>query len=74
MLVGLLRAAGRKGDEQVAHVDEGHAAAAAAQRELEDPPVELERLADIADLEGDVIQANQSWAWHNPMLSPLTGL
>jgi len=62
--VGLLRAAGRERDELVAHVDEGHAAAAAAQLELEDSPVELERLVDVAHLEGDVVQADEPWARH----------
>ena len=58
--VGLLRAAGRESDELVAHVDEGHPRAASpAELELEDAPVELERLLDVADLERNVVQADE---------------
>ena len=33
---------------------------------LEDAPVELERLLDVADLEGDVVQADEPGAAHAP--------
>ena len=60
--VGLLGAAGRERDELVAHVDEGHAPSAAAQREIEDPSVELERLVDVGDLHRYVVHTDQSGA------------
>jgi hypothetical protein len=41
--------------ELVAHVEEGHARHPAAQVELEDARVELERLLDIAHRDGDVV-------------------
>ena len=56
--VGLLGAAGRQRDELVAHVDEGHAPSAAAQREVEDPSVELERLVDVGDLHRYVVHTD----------------
>ena len=62
--VGRLRPPLRERDELVAHVHEGHAAGAAAELELEDAPVELERLLDVADLEGDVVQADEPGAGH----------
>ncbi len=48
-----------QGDELVAHVDEGLALAFAAQGEIEDLAVEGERFLDVADLEGDVVHADQ---------------
>src|SRR5919197_2359430 len=66
--VGRLRAAGGERDELVAHVDEGHPAGAPAQLELEDAPVELERLLDIAHLERDVVQADEPSTCHTAML------
>ena len=60
VLVLGLRAAGGERDELIAHVDERHARAAAAQRELEQPAVEGERLVDVADLERDVVDADQT--------------
>ena len=60
--VGLLGTAGRQRDELVAHVDEGHVPPAAAQREVEDPSVELEGLVDIADLHRYVVHTDQSSA------------
>ena len=62
MRVGLLGAASRQRDELVAHVDEGHAPPAAAQREVENPSVELEGLVDIADLHRYVVHTDQSGA------------
>ena len=58
--VGLLAAALGQGDELVARVDEGHAGDAAAQAQLEDLAVEGQRLVEVADLEGDVVDADQS--------------
>jgi steroid delta-isomerase-like uncharacterized protein len=71
--VGRLRAAGREGDELVAHVDESHAAAASAQAELEDAPVKLERLLNAADLESDVVQTDEPWSSHLGSCYALTG-
>ena len=47
-------------EELVAHVDEGLGLAAPAQREAEDFSVEGERLLDVADLERDVIDADET--------------
>ena len=60
VLVLRLGPARGQGDELIAHVDERHARAAPAQRELEQPPVERERLVDVADLERDVVDADQT--------------
>jgi hypothetical protein len=65
MRIGRLRTARRERDELVAHVDEGHAAAAAAQLELEDSPVERERFFDVAHFERDVVEADEAWAGHD---------
>ena len=46
-------------DELVAHVDEGVALALAAQGEVEDPPVPVERLVDVADLDRDMVDADE---------------
>ena len=62
MGVRVLRAALCEGDELVAHVEKGHAGRAPAQRELEDATVEGERLFQVADLEGDVVDPHQAWA------------
>src|SRR6185436_11087527 len=59
-------------DELVAHVDEGHPPGAAAQLELEDPAVELERVFDASDLECDVVDANE--AGHGMSLAARAGL
>ena len=59
LLVGRLPASLGKGDELVADVDERHAAGAAAQLEVEDPAVELERRLDVAHFERDVVDARQ---------------
>ena len=48
-------------DELVAHVDEGVALALAAQGEIENPPIPVERLIDVADLDRDMIDADQPW-------------
>src|SRR5438270_6849674 len=60
-LVGRLRAAGGEGDELVAHVDERHPAPrATAQLEVEQAPIPCERLVEVSNFEGDVIDANQA--------------
>src|SRR5260370_24359020 len=46
-------------DELVAQVDEGVALALAAQFEIEDPPVPFERLVDVADLDRDMVDADE---------------
>ena len=47
-------------DELVAEVDEGGVLAAAGDIELEEPSVEVERLVDVTDLQGDVVDADGS--------------
>ena len=59
-VVGSLAAALGQRQELVAHVDERHPPGAAAQREVEQAAVELERLLDVADLERDVVDADQA--------------
>src|SRR5207248_10188258 len=49
----------RQIDELVAHVDESGALAAAAQIELEDLAVPVQRLVDVADLDRDMVDADQ---------------
>src|SRR5258708_10955306 len=61
VLARLLGARFHQGDELITHVDEGLALAFAAQRELEDLAVEGKRLLDVADLERDVVHADQFW-------------
>src|SRR5260370_21384259 len=55
------RVVGHQGhvDELVAHVDEGVTLALAAQVEIEDPPVPIESLVDVADLDRDMIDADE---------------
>jgi hypothetical protein len=45
----------REGDKLVSGVHERHAGTASAQLYLEEAPVELEGLVEVADLEGDVV-------------------
>ena len=52
----------RQGEELVAHVEERHARHPAAQLELEDAAVELDRFVDVADGQHDVVDADQSAA------------
>ena len=60
LAVDVRRWVARERDELVAHVDERHpGAGAAAQLELEELPVPLERLVDIADLERDVVDPDE---------------
>ena len=56
--VGRAGLAVREGEELVAHVEEGHAGHAAAQLELEDAAVELDRFVHVADDERDVVDAD----------------
>src|SRR5205807_1663383 len=49
----------RQVDELVAHIDERVTLPLAAQREIEDLPIPGERLVDIADLDRDMIDADQ---------------
>jgi hypothetical protein len=59
--VGRLRPSGGDCDELVAHVDERHATdVTAAQVELEEPSIPGEGFVDVADLECDVVDADQS--------------
>ena len=60
LAVDVRRRVARERDELVAHVDERHLRAdAAAQLELEEPPVPGERLVDVADLERDVVDPDE---------------
>jgi hypothetical protein len=51
--------------ELVAEVDEGHPRYPSAQRELEDRPVERERVLERPDLEGDVVDADRARPGHS---------
>jgi hypothetical protein len=59
-LVGRLRAACRERQKLIAHIDEGHAGGAAAERELEDPAVEVEGLVEVAHLDRHVIGSDET--------------
>jgi len=72
MRVGLLCPAGRQRDELIPHVDEGHAPAAAAQREIEDPSVEVERGVDVVDLHRYVVHTDQSSARRHRLTTIIT--
>src|SRR5215210_1182798 len=70
MYVRFLAAPLREGDELVSGVDKRHAAPAPAQLHLEETPVKLEGLLDVADLDGDVVEPHQCRAGrHIPILS-----
>jgi hypothetical protein len=69
VVVGRLGASAREGDELVAHVDEGDARAAAAQREVEQGAVELQGLVDVPDLQCDVVDADETRA-HATIVPP----
>src|SRR5438094_1500205 len=62
LLDAINRVVGHQGhvDELVAHVDEGVALALAAQFEIEDLAVPSESLVDVADLDRDMIDTNES--------------
>ena len=53
-------------NELVADVDERGARHAPAQRELEDPSIEVERLVDVSDFERDVVDPDETRARHLP--------
>ena len=55
-----LGAAGRERDELVAHVEERHGLAPTAQGEIEQAAVEGERFVEVADLERDVVDPDQT--------------
>src|SRR4051812_37858170 len=57
-VIGRLRSAFLQREELVAEIDEGRSAALAAKLEVEQATVERQRLFDIADLEGDMIEAD----------------
>ena len=63
--VGCLRAAADERQELIAQVDEGHDHAAlvvlvgAPQVEFQHVPVEAQSLLDLADFQGDVVQADE---------------
>ena len=57
--VGRLSSLTRESDELVADVDEGHVSRPPAERDVEDPPVELERLVYVVDLDGDVVDPDE---------------
>jgi hypothetical protein len=60
MVVRFLPAALGERDELVGDVDEGHPARPAAEFQFEDAAVEVQRLLDIADLERDVVDPNET--------------
>jgi uncharacterized cupin superfamily protein len=62
LCVGRLHAACAEGEELVAHVDERHSRNAAAECYFEHPAVEVERLVDVAHLNGDVVDADEARA------------
>jgi hypothetical protein len=57
-LVGSARLAVRKREELIAHVEEGHARQPAAQLELKNPAVELDRLLYVSHAERYMIDAD----------------
>ena len=59
MVVPSLGAALAEREELVAHVEEGHAAHSSAELEGEEAAVERERFLEIADLESDVVDAQE---------------
>jgi len=60
--VGPAARAGQEREELVAHREEGDLALALDAREGEDRAVEGERGVDVADLEGDVVDADEARA------------
>ena len=74
VVVPLLRTPLCQREELVAHADEGHAGDARLHLDVEDAPVELERLVEVADLESDVIDPDQPGAVHHVPIVPASGL
>ena len=68
-VVARLRAPLGDRQELVAHIEEGHPGDAAAELELERPPVELERGLEVVHLDRDVIDADQPRARHPLILT-----
>ena len=62
-------AAGLQRQELVADVDERLVRTAAAQLELEEAAVELERLVDVADLERDVVDPDEPSRCHGHIVA-----
>jgi hypothetical protein len=60
VVVGRLPSPLGERDELVADVDERHPAGASSQCQLEDATVEVERLLDVADLERDVVDSDET--------------
>jgi hypothetical protein len=56
--IPVLRSGLREGYEPVGSVYKGHARAAAAQPEIEEPTVELQRLVDVDNLNCHVVEAD----------------
>ena len=69
-VVVLGAAALREREELVAHVEEGHPRHPPAQLEGEQPPVEVERGVEIADLERHVVDADQASFRHARIVRP----
>jgi hypothetical protein len=63
-VVGALAAALGDGEELVAEIEERHAWDAAAELEGEQAPVEVERGVEVADLECDVVDADETCGAH----------
>ena len=57
VVVGFLPSTLGERDELIPDVDERHAPGPSAQRELEDPAVEVQRLLDVPDLQRDVVDS-----------------
>ena len=68
VVVGSLRAAFGQREELVAHADERHPRDARLHLDVEDAPVELERLVEVADLEGDMVDSDQPRLRHLPIV------
>ena len=70
VVVGTLPATFGECEELVAHADEGHPRDARLDREVEDAAVELERLVQIADFEGDVVDPDEAGALRHVHILP----
>ena len=64
VVVRLLLPAAGESDELISHIDERHLMGASTQRELEDLPVEGERLVDVPHLDRDVVDPDKAWPRH----------
>ena len=70
VLVRWLFPADRQREELVAHVHERHPRAPPPKPKLEEAAVERERLVDVPDLEGDVVEAECLRLHLAPSLAP----